>query len=106
MNNRALDEPYFFLYTIHMKCNTCNKEYAPDCDYNQGRCPHHPPLIDLKGIKMEIQPKDPSKAHFWASMIKSINRIAAFAVLYQGNFQLAAILLFTAEMIGIAEEIV
>jgi hypothetical protein len=55
---------------------------------------------------MEIQPKDPSRAHFWASMIKSINRIAAFAVLYQGNYQLAAILLFTAEMIGIAEEIV
>lgn len=81
-------------------------EYSPECDYNQGRCPHHPPLLNLKGLKMEIQPKDPSRAHFWASMIKSINRIAACAVLYQGNLQLAAILLFTAEMIGIAEEIV
>lgn len=89
-----------------MTCKICKLEYSPECDYNQGRCPHHPPLINLKGLQMEIQPKDPSRAHFWASMIKSINRIAAFAVLYQGNYQLAAILLFTAEMIGIAEEIV
>lgn len=25
-------------------CKTCNKEYSPDCDYRQGRCPNHPPL--------------------------------------------------------------
>ncbi len=30
-----------------MKCDTCNKEYSPDCDYRQGRCPHHEPLIDI-----------------------------------------------------------
>ena len=29
-----------------MKCKTCNKDYSPDCDYNQGRCPHHPSLIE------------------------------------------------------------
>jgi len=29
-----------------MKCKTCHKTYSPDCDYNQGRCPHHPPLIE------------------------------------------------------------
>jgi hypothetical protein len=28
-----------------MKCKTCNKEYSSDCDYNQGRCPHHLPAI-------------------------------------------------------------
>jgi hypothetical protein len=28
-----------------MKCKTCNKEYNTSCDYNQGRCPNHPPLI-------------------------------------------------------------
>jgi len=28
-----------------MKCNTCGKKYSADCDYNQGRCPHHPPII-------------------------------------------------------------
>lgn len=28
-----------------MKCQTCNKEYSPACDYQQGRCPNHPPMI-------------------------------------------------------------
>ena len=28
-----------------MKCNTCNKDYSPDCDYRQGRCPMHPPML-------------------------------------------------------------
>lgn len=30
-----------------MKCNTCKKDYSPECDYNQGRCPHHPTLIEI-----------------------------------------------------------
>ena len=55
---------------------------------------------------MDIQPKDTSRRHFYASLIKSVNRIAACAALYQGNIQLAAILLFTAELIGIVEEMV
>ena len=29
-----------------MKCQTCRKEYSPDCDYRQGRCPHHPALLE------------------------------------------------------------
>jgi hypothetical protein len=29
------------------KCNTCGDEIRVDCDYRQGRCPHHPPLIKL-----------------------------------------------------------
>ncbi len=29
-----------------MKCNVCNKEYSPQCDYRQGRCPHHKPIIE------------------------------------------------------------
>jgi hypothetical protein len=29
-----------------MNCNICNKEYSTSCDYRQGRCPHHPALID------------------------------------------------------------
>jgi len=28
-----------------MKCNFCRKEIAPDCDYNQGRCPHREPML-------------------------------------------------------------
>jgi hypothetical protein len=30
-----------------MKCNVCNKEYTTTCDYNQGRCPKHPSLIEV-----------------------------------------------------------
>jgi hypothetical protein len=25
-----------------MNCRTCGKKYSIECDYNQGRCPHHP----------------------------------------------------------------
>jgi len=57
-------------------------------------------------IMIEIQPKDPSRRHFYASMIKSIVRLGACAALYTGDYATAAIMLFTAEMIGIAEELV
>jgi hypothetical protein len=30
-----------------MKCDTCRKEYTPDCDYRQGRCPLHPAVLDI-----------------------------------------------------------
>jgi hypothetical protein len=33
-----------------MKCDHCGKNYSPDCDYRQGRCPQHPPLIVLRNI--------------------------------------------------------
>jgi hypothetical protein len=28
------------------RCSLCKREYTPACDYLQGRCPHHPGLID------------------------------------------------------------
>jgi hypothetical protein len=28
-----------------MKCSVCKKEYSPNCDFNQGRCPNHTALI-------------------------------------------------------------
>jgi hypothetical protein len=46
LSNRALDEPYFFLYNTIMKCQSCNKEYSPDCNWKQGRCPHHPSMLE------------------------------------------------------------
>jgi hypothetical protein len=55
---------------------------------------------------IEIQPQDPSRRHFYASMIKSIVRLGACAALYTGDYATAAIMLFTAEMIGIAKELV
>ncbi|CAB4133593.1 hypothetical protein UFOVP257_315 [uncultured Caudovirales phage] len=27
------------------KCAICRKEYSPECSFNQGRCPHHPPVV-------------------------------------------------------------
>jgi len=41
-----------------MKCNTCNNEYSPSCDYKQGRCPHHPSLL-------EQVLSDPYKSRFY-----------------------------------------
>ena len=81
------------------KCNICNKEYSPLCDYNQGRCPMRPPLF-------KIQPMDPSKRHFYVSLVKSALRIVAGIVLFQGNYPTAGLLLISAELLGILEEIV
>ena len=36
-------------------CQICGREYTPACDYRQGRCPHHPSLINVSLIKTQIQ---------------------------------------------------
>jgi hypothetical protein len=55
---------------------------------------------------MEVQPKDPSKGHFYVSLGKSALRIVAGATLVTGNFYIAGWLLISAELLGILEEIV
>lgn len=80
-------------------CTICNKEYSPLCDYKQGRCPHHPPMIN-------IQPKDTSKGHFYVSIVKSAVRVVAGVLLIQGNLYAAGALLIFAELLGIVEELV
>lgn len=82
-----------------MKCSICRQEYSPECDYKQGRCPHHKPMIN-------IQPKDTSRGHFYVSLIKSILRIGAGGCLLQGNLFFAGFLLILAEVLGIVEELV
>ena len=82
-----------------MTCKICNKEYQFDCDYNQGRCPHRPPLIN-------IQPKDTSKGHFYVSIIKSGFRIGAGIALVRGQLITAGVLIIVAELLGIIEELV
>jgi hypothetical protein len=82
-----------------MKCKTCHGLIRPDCDYNQGRCPHRKPMI-------EIQPRDPSKRHFYVSLVKSIIRIGAGCWLMTGNFLMAGVCLILAEVLGIIEELV
>ena len=83
-----------------MKCTTCDQEYSPDCDWQQGRCPHHPPLLN-------IQPRDPSPGHFYVSLVKSATRIAAgIALVWPQNLVLAGAFLIAAEILGVIEEVV
>ena len=88
------------------KCNTCQQEVHLNCDWNQGRCPHVPPLINLKQLKMNIQPKDTSKGHFYVSLAKSAIRIVAGGCLISGNLLMAGVCLIMAEVLGIVEELV
>lgn len=81
------------------RCASCRKEITPDCDYNQGRCPHRKPMID-------IQPKDTSKGHFYVSIVKSAVRIAAGVALIMGSFVVTGALIILAEILGIVEELV
>ncbi len=80
-------------------CTICNKEYSPLCDYKQGRCPHHPPMLN-------IQPKDTSKGHFYVSLVKSAIRIVAGGCLITGNLLMAGVCFIMAEVLGIVEELV
>ena len=82
-----------------VKCKTCRQDIKPDCDYNQGRCPHRKPMI-------EIQPRDTSKGHFYVSLAKSIFRIGAGVGLLLGNILFAGFLFIFAELLGILEEMV
>jgi hypothetical protein len=95
------------------KCDTCGDEIQVDCDYRQGRCPHRPPLINMEKIKMNIQPKDTSRGHFYVSLAKSALRIVAGFVIItagyiigQGWLMAGGALLVSAEILGIVEELV
>ena len=82
-----------------MKCSTCNHLIHEGCNYNQGRCPHRKPMI-------EIQPKDTSRGHFYVSLVKSFLRIIAGGNLVLGNLWMAGTFLILAEILGIVEELV
>jgi hypothetical protein len=56
--------------------------------------------------KMQIQPKDPSKGHFYVSLAKSAIRIVAGGCLITGNLLMAGVGFIMAEVLGIVEEIV
>jgi hypothetical protein len=63
---------------------------------------------NVEGIKiiMDIQPKDPSRGHFYVSLVKSGLRIVAGIFLINGNLLAAGSLLILAEGLGIVEELV
>ena len=62
----------------------------------------------MEGIKImiEVQSKDPSRGHFYVSLVKSVIRIGAGVCLIQGNLFFAGFLLIFAELLGIVEELV
>jgi len=55
---------------------------------------------------MNVQPKDPSKKHFYVSLVKSAIRIIAGLFLITGNLLMAGYCLIIAELLGIVEEVV
>ena len=57
-------------------------------------------------MEIEVQPKDPSRGHFYVSLAKSALRIVAGIFLIDGNLQVAGSLLILAEGLGIIEELV
>ena len=81
------------------KCKTCNKEITGNCDWDQGRCPHRKPMID-------IQPKDTSRGHFYVSLVKSALRVVAGASLIMMGLPEAGWFLIAAEVLGVVEELV
>lgn len=92
--------------TQEVNCATCGETYTPDCDYRQGRCPHHPPLVDVDKIKEKFMKQPDPQAHFLLSVVKSGVRIGAGCTLILGMFVTTGVLLIIAEAIGIAEEMV
>tara|TARA_B100001287_G_scaffold73841_1_gene61249 strand:+ start:2474 stop:2632 length:159 start_codon:yes stop_codon:yes gene_type:complete len=52
-----------------------------------------------------MEPVDPSKKHFYISLVKSGVRIVAGIMLVMGNLVLAGFLLIAAEGLGILEEL-
>jgi len=57
-------------------------------------------------MEIEVQPKDPSRGHFYVSLAKSGLRIIAGVFLIDGNLLVAGLLLILAEGLGIIEELV
>lgn len=55
---------------------------------------------------IEVQPKDPSKGHFYVSLVKSFLRILAGLGLIYSSFVVAGILFILAEVLGVVEELV
>jgi hypothetical protein len=57
-------------------------------------------------FEIEIQPKDPSKGHFYISIVKSFIRIGAGVALCVYGLPIVGGLFIAAEVLGIAEEMV
>jgi len=36
------------------RCKICKKVYSADCDWQQGRCPGHPAMIDVAKLRQKL----------------------------------------------------
>lgn len=54
----------------------------------------------------DIQPKDPSKGHFYVSLVKSALRVVAGAMFIQGSMIFGGAFIIAAEVLGVLEELV
>ncbi len=64
------------------------------------------PIPERITIPGAPEPKDPSKKHFYISLVKSVTRIAGCVVaLATGSWGWLATGLLVAELLGIAEEL-
>ena len=37
------------------RCSLCKQPYTPMCDFMQGRCPHHPAVVQLGLVKKQAR---------------------------------------------------
>ena len=37
------------------RCSLCKQPYTPMCDFMQGRCPHHPAILNLGLAKKQVR---------------------------------------------------
>jgi len=61
-------------------------------------------MLGIRKMLNNTVGKDPSKKHFYISMVKSVIRIGGGVALFASQIQLAACLFIVAELLGIAEE--
>ena len=57
-------------------------------------------------MEIQPQPKDPSRGHFYVSIVKSFVRIFAGIALINGSLIIAGLGFIAAELLGIVEELV
>lgn len=67
-------------------------------------------MMDERAIKagkgLGVASKDPSKGHFYVSIVKSLLRMVGCGFLMVGSFGMAGLMLLIAEGFGIMEELV
>lgn len=56
-------------------------------------------------MEIKLEPKDVSKKHFYISLVKSGFRIIAGILLIKGDIVGAGLMLITAEILGVLEEL-